>query len=62
MNICQKIAGGARFSGETSCDEISLPVSATPATVVPCGATAIWENKYSFDIFACRTPLRERAF
>ena len=32
-----------RFGGETSCDEIGLPVSATGG-VVPCGATAIWEE------------------
>ncbi len=33
-----------RFGGKTSCDEIGLPVSATGG-VVPCGATAIWEEK-----------------
>ena len=32
-----------RFGGKTSCDEIGLPVSATGG-VVPCGATAIWEE------------------
>ena len=32
-----------RFGGQTSCDEIGLPVSATGG-VVPCGATAIWEE------------------
>ena len=32
-----------RFGGHTSCDEIGLPVSATGG-VVPCGATAIWEE------------------
>ena len=32
-----------RFGGVTSCDEIGLPVSATGG-VVPCGATAIWEE------------------
>ena len=32
-----------RFGGQTSCDEIGLPVSATGG-VVPCGATAIWEK------------------
>ena len=32
-----------RFGGRTSCDEIGLPVSATGG-VVPCGATAIWEE------------------
>ena len=29
--------------GQTHCDEIGLPVSATGG-VVPCGATAIWEK------------------
>ena len=29
--------------GHTHCDEIGLPVSATGG-VVPCGATAIWEE------------------
>ncbi len=32
-----------KFGGHTSCDEIGLPVSATGG-VVPCGATAIWEE------------------
>lgn len=32
-----------RFGGTTACDEIGLPVSATGG-VVPCGATAVWEN------------------
>ena len=32
-----------RFGGQTSCDEIGLPMSATGG-VVPCGATAIWEQ------------------
>ena len=32
-----------RFGGKTSCDESGLPVSATGG-VVPCGATAIWEE------------------
>ena len=32
-----------RFGGETSCDEIGLPVTATGG-VVPCGATAVWEE------------------
>lgn len=32
-----------RYGGATSCDEIGLPVSATGG-VVPCGATAIWEE------------------
>ena len=30
------------YGGQTSCDEIGLPVSATGG-VVPCGATALWE-------------------
>ena len=29
------------YGGETSCDEIGLPVSSTGG-VVPCGATALW--------------------
>ena len=29
--------------GRTSCDEIGLPVTATGG-VVPCGATAVWEE------------------
>mgnify|MGYP007134713710 FL=1 len=33
-----------RFGGQTSCDEIGLPVSATGG-VVPCGATAIWKSE-----------------
>ena len=32
-----------KFGGHTTCDEIGLPVSATGG-VVPCGATAIWEE------------------
>ena len=36
-----------RFGGTTSCDEIGLPVSATGG-VVPCGATAIWEEYERF--------------
>ncbi|MBQ5754242.1 MAG: class I SAM-dependent methyltransferase [Oscillospiraceae bacterium] len=32
-----------KHGGVTSCDEIGLPVSATGG-VVPCGATAIWEE------------------
>ena len=32
-----------KLGGHTSCDEIGLPVSATGG-VVPCGATAIWEE------------------
>lgn len=32
-----------RYGGRTSCDEIGLPVTATGG-VVPCGATAIWED------------------
>lgn len=32
-----------RHGGHTSCDEIGLPVTATGG-VVPCGATAIWEE------------------
>ena len=32
-----------RHGGRTSCDEIGLPVTATGG-VVPCGATAIWEE------------------
>ena len=32
-----------RYGGRTSCDEIGLPVSATGG-VVPCGATALWEE------------------
>lgn len=32
-----------RYGGSTSCDEIGLPVTATGG-VVPCGATAIWEE------------------
>ena len=33
-----------RYGGRTSCDEIGLPVSATGG-VVPCGATALWEEE-----------------
>ena len=33
-----------RYGGRTSCDEIGLPVSATEG-VVPCGATALWEEE-----------------
>ena len=32
-----------RFGGETSCDEIGLPVSSTGG-VVPCGVTALWQD------------------
>ena len=32
-----------KHGGHTSCDEIGLPVTATGG-VVPCGATAIWEE------------------
>ena len=31
------------YGGVTGCDEIGLPVSATGG-VVPCGATAIWQE------------------
>ena len=34
---------GPVYGGVTHCDEIGLPVSATGG-VVPCGATAIWEE------------------
>ena len=43
MEYMLKITLVPRFGGETSCDEIGLPVSATGG-VVPCGATAIWEE------------------
>ena len=33
-----------RYGGRTGCDEIGLPVSATGG-VVPCGATALWEEE-----------------
>ena len=32
-----------KAGGHTSCDEIGLPVTATGG-VVPCGATAVWEE------------------
>ena len=32
-----------RYGGATACDEIGLPVSATGG-VVPCGATALWQE------------------
>ena len=32
-----------KHGGVTSCDEIGLPVSSTGG-VVPCGATAIWQE------------------
>ncbi len=32
------------YGGVTSCDEIGLPVTATGG-VVPCGATAVWQEK-----------------
>ena len=32
-----------QVGGHTSCDEIGLPVTATGG-VVPCGATAVWEE------------------
>ena len=35
--LCPKVGG------HTSCDEIGLPVTATGG-VVPCGATAVWEE------------------
>ena len=35
--LCPKVGG------QTSCDEIGLPVTATGG-VVPCGATAVWEE------------------
>ena len=43
MEYMRKTTLVPRFGGETSCDEIGLPVSATGG-VVPCGATAIWEE------------------
>ncbi len=33
-----------RLGGQTTCDEIGLPVSATGG-VVPCGATALWQEE-----------------
>ena len=38
-----RIRRSREVGGKTSCDEIGLPVSATGG-VVPCGATAIWEE------------------
>jgi 23S rRNA (cytosine1962-C5)-methyltransferase len=35
---------GARYSGNVSADEIGLPVEASGYTL-PCGSTAIWEEK-----------------
>ena len=43
MEYILKTTLGPRFGGRTSCDEIGLPVTATGG-VVPCGATAIWED------------------
>ena len=43
MEYIMKTTIVPRFGGRTSCDEIGLPVSATGG-VVPCGATAIWQE------------------
>ena len=43
MEYIMKTTIVPRFGGATSCDEIGLPVSATGG-VVPCGATAIWQE------------------
>ena len=43
MEYMLRVTIQSRFGGHTSCDEIGLPVSATGG-VVPCGATAIWEE------------------
>lgn len=33
---------GKRLGGETTSDEIGLPVSSKPGRVLPCGASAVW--------------------
>ena len=43
MEYILKTTLGPVYGGVTHCDEIGLPVSATGG-VVPCGATAIWEE------------------
>ena len=43
MEYILKTTLGPVYGGATHCDEIGLPVSATGG-VVPCGATAIWEE------------------
>ncbi len=43
MEYILKTTVGVKHGGKTSCDEIGLPVSITGG-VVPCGATAIWEQ------------------
>ncbi len=43
MEYILKTTVQVKHGGKTSCDEIGLPVSITGG-VVPCGATAIWEQ------------------
>ncbi len=43
MEYILKTTVQPQYGGKTSCDEIGLPVTATGG-VVPCGATALWEE------------------